>query len=80
MRSILAPVLAIALTASSAFAADNAGALPAGKPAGVHQADLAGNSIFFLAGAAAIAAGIAIAVSNNNGNQPTAVATTTTAP
>ena len=77
MRSILAPVLAIALTASSAFAAEDSGALPAGKPAGVRQADLAGNSLFFLIGAAAIAAGIAIAVSNNNGNQPSTSTTGT---
>ncbi len=78
MRSMLAPVLAIALTATSAFAADNA-PLAAGKPAGVHQAQMGGNSLFFLLGAAVIAGGIAIAVSNNNGNNVSA-STTSTAP
>ena len=79
MRSFLAPVLAVALTASSAFAAEDAGPLSAGKPAGVRQAALAGSGLIFLVGAAVIAAGIAIAVSNNNGNKPT-TSTTGTAP
>lgn len=79
MRSFIAPVLAIALTTSGAFAADDAGPLAAGKPAGVKQADLAGSSLIFLVGAAAIAVGIAIAVSNNNGNQ-TSTSTTGTSP
>jgi hypothetical protein len=78
MRSILAPVLAVVLTASSAFAADD-GPLPAGKPAGVKQAELAGSGLIYLVGVAVIAAGIAIAVSNNNGNQPS-TSTTGTAP
>jgi hypothetical protein len=76
MRSLLAPVLAAALTASSAFAAEDA-PLPAGKPAGVHQAELAGSGLILLLGAAAIAAGIAIAVSNNNGSGPTTSSTGT---
>ena len=78
MRSMLAPILAVVLTASSAFAADDA-PLPAGKPAGVHQAALASSTLFFLLGAAVIAGGIAIAVSNNNGNN-VSTSTTGTAP
>ena len=77
MRSLIAPVLALALTASSAFAADDAGPLAAGKPAGVKQADMQGNGIFFLLGAGLVIAGIAIAVSNNNGNTPSASSTST---
>lgn len=77
MRSMIVPVLAVALTATSAFAADSA-PLPAGKPAGVHQAQMGGNSLFFLLGAAVIAGGIAIAVSNNGNNVSTS--TTGTAP
>jgi hypothetical protein len=78
MRSFLAPVLALALTASGALAADN-GPLPAGKPAGVQQANLAGHGLFLLVGAGLIAAGIAIAVSNGNSNNPS-TSTTGTAP
>ena len=75
MRSLLAPVLAVALTASGAFA-DTAGPLPAGKPAGVQQAHL-GSGIFLLLGVAAVAAGIAFAVTNNNDNAPVVTTTTT---
>ena len=77
MRSMLAPVLAVALTASSAIAADNA-PLPAGKPAGVHQAELAGNGLLILVGVGLVAAGIAIAVSNGSGNNSTASTSATT--
>lgn len=76
MRSLLAPVLAVALTASSAFA-ETPGPLPAGKPAGVHQANLAGGGFFLILGIAAVAAGVALAVSNNNNNGPTTATTTT---
>jgi hypothetical protein len=79
MRAFLAPVLAAALTASNAMADTTSAPLPAGKPAGVHQAALAGSGLFLLLGAAAIAAGIAIVVSNNNGGHPT-TSTTSTAP
>ena len=82
MRSFIAPVVAIAMTASSAFAADATAPLPAGKPAGVHNAELAGDTGLLIIGAAIIAAGIAIAVSNNGGGGPanstTPVATTST--
>jgi hypothetical protein len=79
MRAFLAPLLAVALTASSAMADDSSAPLPAGKPAGTHQAALAGSGLFLLLGAAAIAAGIAIVVSNSNGGNP-ATSTTGTAP
>ncbi len=78
MRALLAPMLAVALTASTAMA-NASGPLPAGKPAGVHQAALAGSGLFLLLGAAAIAAGIAIVVSNNNGGN-VSTSTTSTAP
>ena len=80
MRQFLAPVLALALTASSAFAADDNAPLPAGKPAGVHQAALAGSGLLILVGVAVVAAGIAVAVSSGNGNGPTTSSTSTTAP
>lgn len=78
MRSIIAPVLAVALTASSAFAANDA-PLPAGKPAGVKQADLEGRGLLLLIGIGVVAAGIAIAVSNGSNNGP-ATSTSGTAP
>lgn len=78
MRSMIAPVLAIALTASGAFAADNA-PLPAGKPAGVKNADMEGHGVLILVGVGLIAAGIAIAISSGSGNGVTTT-TSSTAP
>ncbi len=78
MRSMLAPVLAIALTATSAFAADDA-PLPAGKPAGVQQAQMGGHGLMILLGLGFVAGGIALVMSQGKNNNPT-VSTATTAP
>jgi len=70
MKTFTAVLLSLAL--STPVMAD--GALPAGKPAGVHKAQLdMNNGLVLLAGAAAIAVGIAVATSG--GNNP-AVTTT----
>jgi hypothetical protein len=63
------------LTLSSPVLADSTG-LPAGKPAGVHQAQLnMSNGWVLVAGAAAIAVAVAVATS---GNDSPPVATTAT--
>ena len=82
MRILITLALATSLAASSAFAADNAGPLAAGKPAGVHQAQVLGTTAWVLIGVGvltAIAVGVA---SSSNGNtvgasNPLAVTTTT---
>jgi hypothetical protein len=71
-----AGVFAVAalLASSTAYAADVA-PLPAGKPAGTHDAALLALGPIFWVGLAAIAVGVGFAASSNN-NKPT---TTTTA-
>ena len=78
MRRLAALSLAVSLIASNAIAAENA-PLPAGKPAGVKQAALAGTPFIWVLGLAFLGAGIGLAASGNGGNTP-AVTTTTTAP
>jgi hypothetical protein len=78
MRAFPAVILSLALASSQALAVENQGALPAGKPAGVKQADLATPGFLIFAGIAVVAAGIAIAVSNGNGSGTPAVSTTST--
>jgi hypothetical protein len=71
-KSIVAAITVATMVASSAFAAETA-PLSAGKPAGVHQADLGlgrGTLIVGL-GAIAILTAIAIVVSNNGGSSST---------
>lgn len=81
MRVVPAVVLSFALASSQALAVENQGALPAGKPAGVKQADLSTPGFLIFAGIAVVAAGIAIAVSNGNGDSaPPVVSTSTTSP
>jgi hypothetical protein len=78
MRSITSIVAAATILASSVMAAsaDTSAPLPAGKPAGVEKAQLAGNGLLILFGLGIVAGGIAlIATQGNNGNT---VATTTT--
>ncbi len=82
MRTLIALALATSLVASSAFAADNAGPLAAGKPAGVHQAQVLSTTAWVLIGVGvltAIAVGVA---SGSNGstvqNQSQLAVTTTT--
>ena len=81
MRALTALILSTSLLASSvAVAADNAGPLAPGKPAGVKQADLGNSTTLVLLGFAVVAA-IAIGVaSGSNGSpvQPTAPTGTTT--
>jgi len=81
MRALTALILSTSLLASSvAVAADNAGPLAPGKPAGVKQADLGSSTVLVLLGFGVVAA-IAIGVaSGSNGSpvQPTAPTGTTT--
>jgi hypothetical protein len=81
MRILISLALATSLAASSAFAADNAGPLAAGKPAGVHQAQGISTTDIVLIGIGVLSA-VAIGVaSGSNGSpaQPTApLAVTTT--
>ena len=82
MRILITIALATSLAASSAFAADNAGPLAAGKPAGVHQAQVLSTTAWAVIGIGVVAA-IAIGVASGSngspvGNQtPLAVTTTT---
>jgi hypothetical protein len=63
---------ALMLSSSSALAVDQPGALPAGKPAGLHQAQLEdGNGMLLVAGAALVGITIALATASNNVSQPT---------
>jgi hypothetical protein len=74
-------ILATCLFACStgAMADVSASPLPAGEPAGVHQAQLSnGTGMIILAGAAAIGMGIALAVSNNHSGTPPVTSTSTT--
>ena len=81
MRALTALILSTSLLASSvAVAADNAGPLAPGKPAGVKQADLGSPTALVLLGFAVVAA-IAVGVaSGSNGSpvQPVAPTGTTT--
>jgi hypothetical protein len=82
MRILISLALATSLAASSAFAADNAGPLAAGKPAGVHQAQGMNNTTWVLIGIGvltAVAVGVATGSngSPNQPNNPIAVTTTT---
>ena len=67
---VICPALMLSL--SSALAVDRSGALPAGKPAGLHQAQLEdGNGMLLVAGAALVGITIALATASNNVSQPT---------
>jgi hypothetical protein len=74
---LLSSFLALALTASTAMAADT-GPLPQGAPAGVKQAQMEGNTfLYILLGAAAIAVIAVAASSDNNTPAPPASPSTT---
>lgn len=75
MRIIGAAFLASNLIVSSAFAADGAAPLPAGKPAGVKQAQEVDNTLLLVLGLGVVAGGIALVAS---GNGHSSVGTTTT--
>ncbi len=68
MRTLIAVALSTTLTLSAAFAADNAGPLAAGKPAGVKAAQI-GQSGWILIGVGAVAA-IAIGVASSSNGSP----------
>jgi hypothetical protein len=69
MRILISLALATSLAASSAFAADNAGPLSAGKPAGVHQAQGVGTTGWVLIGIGVVTA-IAIGVASGSNGSP----------
>jgi opacity protein-like surface antigen len=68
MRTLIAVALSTTLLASAAFAADNVGPLPAGKPAGVKEAQI-GQTGWILLGVGAVAA-IAIGVASSSNGSP----------
>ena len=71
MRTMIAAILASSLLVSSAIAADVT-PLPAGKPAGVKQADIEAGGVLLWLGVGALAAGIAVLASNTQGNSSAA--------
>ncbi len=82
MRTLIAVALSTTLLASAAFAADNAGPLATGKPAGVKAAQQIGQTGWILLGVGAAAAiAIGVASSSNGkpvGNAPQLAVTATT--
>jgi hypothetical protein len=70
MRTLIAVALSTTLFASAAFAADSAGPLAAGKPAGIKQAQI-GQTGWILIGVGAVAA-IAIGVASSSNGSPVA--------
>jgi hypothetical protein len=82
MRTLVSLALATTLVASSAFAADSASPLAAGKPAGVHQAQAMGTTTWVLLGVAAMTAVVVGVAAGSTGSSnpsapPLAVTTTT---
>lgn len=81
MRILISIAFATSLVASSAFAADSAAPLAAGKPAGVHKAQSMNNTTWALIGIGAltaIAVGVAAGSNGSNAATPPPVAVTTT--
>ena len=80
MRIIGAAILASSLVVSSSFAATNSTApLAPGKPAGVKQAQMEGNTLLLVLGVGVVAGGIAL-VASGNGNGSVTTTTTGTNP
>ncbi len=75
MRAPIAAILSLVLTGTAALAETP---LPAGKPAGLHPAQMEKPTLLIIGGVAVVAAGIALAASGGSNNNNTAVATTTT--
>jgi hypothetical protein len=67
MRTLIAVALSTTLLASTAFAADSSGPLPAGKPAGVKAAQI-GQAGWILIGVGAVVGIVAGAASGSNGS------------
>ena len=78
MNRIAAIVLAGAVLASSAFAADTVQLAP-GKPAGVQKAQAGTPMLLWILGLGIVGGGIALVSTNGTGNQPSA-STTGTSP
>lgn len=79
MKSPFVICSALLLIAPNAWAADPDGSLHAGKPAGLHQAQLEnGRGMFVVAGAALIGITVGLATASNDVSQPTPVTTPTT--
>jgi hypothetical protein len=68
MRILIAALLTACLTAGNVLAADAAGPLAPGKPAGVKKAQVEDNTILYIIGAGAVIAGIVLVASNSNGH------------
>ena len=74
---LLSSFLALTLATSTALAAE-VGPLSPGAPAGVKRAQTSDNTLLYIAGGAAVIAGIAIAVSQDDDTSPTPAPPTTT--
>jgi len=72
MRNFYAILTAAALLSDSAMAAGTDASLPAppGKPAGLRPAQEADNTIFYIVGLGAVAAGVALIASDSGNNNP----------
>lgn len=80
MRIIGAAILASSLLVSTSFAAtDSTAPLAPGKPAGVKQAQMEGNTLLLVLGVGVVAGGIAL-VASGNGNGSVTTTTTGTNP
>jgi len=76
MRGLVAATVTATMIATGAFAAANVSPLPAGKPAGVKKAQDADNTVWWVVGLGAVAAGVGL-VASGNGNGTVAATTTT---
>ena len=82
---LLTAVIASALLISPSFADSQTAPLAAGKPAGVHQADLATPTLLAIGVLVTIGVGVGLVVSNagsqtSGSTSPSVVATSTTSP
>jgi hypothetical protein len=79
VRFVISPlVVSSALFLSSAWAAEPSATLPAGKPAGLHQAQLEGGTgMFAIAGAALVGITVGLATASNDASQSAGTTTVT---
>jgi hypothetical protein len=73
MRTFVAATVVATMIATSALAAVTVSPLPSGKPAGVKKAQDTDNTVWWVVGLGAVAAGIGLVASGNS----TVVTTTT---
>ena len=76
MRNFAAAILATTFFVTNAVAATPASLAP-GKPAGVHKAQMEGNTALIIGGLALAGLGVALAVSAGNAAGPTTSTTAT---